>query len=943
MRSSTPPEATPNPEARSARRAAARPSLSVSVFALLLCGALAWAGCSDDGAEADADSGQDAAGGQGDADVADGVDGGQDDAGVADGVDDASDASDGEDDAGANPGTPLALPGMSAEASAWVDAFGVLHASCETDADCATILGYFHARDRFAQMDLRRRLTTGRIGTFVTSAVHDIAVSIDGASRAQFTTRDGRPIEDVLVESATPETLAVLEGYSNGVNAWLDDVANGRNGATYAAEFGFALVSVEEIPRWEPSDCVATVVALVDSLTNSADADIARGLQYAAAGDAAGDLFRPRAGSTSVILPDFVGPGSNKERSAERVPATAVDAALLRRAAPALEQALAAVQGRRIDMPDAEGARGSNNWVVSPELSASGNALLTNDPHLGMSNPSIWYLAHLDAKTNGTGTWHAAGMTFAGMPWVVIGQNEDLAWGATNSNFDQSDVYIETLTEDGEGVLFDGEEVPFLRRTFTIELAGAEPRDVEALYVEHHGVVLSVDEEAGTAISHRWTGNDLDTDVNFLTEIMAAADIDEAQDAIRNVTSIGQNWVVATRDGDIGWFPFNRVPTRAWHSLDTPAWLPLPGDGSAEWGEYYALEDLPQALNPPQGYLATANNDMVGAFVDGDQTNEDWSTYQNVVAIGLRHERIVQLLEATDAHDTATMLDAVGDVYSLLGERLAPFFAEAAQRATLTEDAQAVVDAMAAWDFACPTGIDGVDPEGPLSSDAEELAAARGCLAFHAAYYMARQTTFADEFEAEGWSSFPSRASFYLMLLRPEVLDAPDAWWDDVTTTDVVETRDDALVAALEEAGALLRGLLGAPEGWIWGRVHTLTLRADLFDSLGIDIYNHGPFANDGGDYTVDVANVSGSPASGEFFHNAGASMRMVCEAGDPAVSCLVQLPGGQDHHRPENAPDNANYDDLLQRWLRNEPIELLFDTSAVAPVAAETWQVTPQ
>lgn len=851
----------------------------------------------------------------------------------------AADGASGDRDAGAD-ATALALPGMSADAAAWVDEHGILHASCATDADCATVLGYFHARDRFAQMDLRRRITTGRIGTLVTSAVHDIAVNIDAANRAQFTTRDGRPIEEVMVENATPETLAVLEGYSAGVNAWLDDAANGRNGAEFSEEFSFALVDASMIPPWQPSDCIATVVALVDALTNAADADIARGLAYAAAGDeVAGDLFRPRAGSTSAILPNFEGPGQSKAPSA---PAR-LDPERLRAAVPALERALERERGRRLLAPGGEDDRGSNNWIVSPALSASGNALLANDPHLTMTNPSIWYLAHLDARTNGQGTWHAAGMTFAGMPWVVIGQNEDIAWGATNSRFDQSDVYIETLSEDGTGVLFNGEVVPVTRRNFTIELAGAEPREIEALYVEHHGVVLSVDDEAGTAITHRWTGNELDTDVNFLTEMMAASTIAEAKAAISNVTSIGQNWVVATRDGDIGWFPYNRVPTRPWHSLDTPSFLPLPGEGDAEWGPYYDYADLPQAENPEQGYLATANNDMVGAFEDGDQTNEPWSTYQSTAAIGLRHERIVQLLEASDAHDVDSMLATIADVYSLLGERLAPPMLEAAAAATLSDDGQALVDAMTAWDLTCPTGLDGVDPDGPVSSDAAAVDASRGCLAFHAAYHIARDLTFDDDRAANGWTTSPTAASFYLMFERPEVLAAPDAWWDDVTTPDVTETREDILVAAIEAAASVLRETLGEPDAWIWGRVHTVTLRADLFADLGIATYNHGPFANDGGDYTVDVADVNGSAADGEFFHNAGASMRMVCEAGDPMVACSVQLPGGQDHHRAETDPDNTNYDDLLQRWLRNEPIPMPMDTAAVAEGAAEAWQVSAQ
>jgi penicillin amidase len=843
-------------------------------------------------------------------------------------------------DAGPGEGAQIVIPGMSGPATAYIDAFGVFHADCQTDPDCAAMLGYFHARDRFAQMDLRRRLTTGRIGTLVTDPVHDIALDIDRENRAQFTTTTGKPIEEVMVESASPETLALLEAYSAGVNAWLADAAAGRNGAQFSEEFGFALIAADEIPAWEPSDCIATVVALVDSLTNNAAEEIRRGLAYASTTpEVARDLFQPRSGTTSTILSDFAGPSSDKGLQ----PVAAWDLDVLRNAVPALELALARVEGRQIlDAADVEGARGSNNWIVSPELSASGNALLTNDPHLGLSNPSIWYLAHLDARTNGTGSIHAAGMSFAGLPWIVIGQNEDLAWGATNSFFDQSDVYVETLSEDGNGVLFNGEVVPFIRQTFTYALAGADPVEQESLYVPHHGTVLSIDEEAGTAITHRWTGTELSTDVNFLTELMKASNITEAQEAIANVTSIGQNWVVATRDGDIGWFPYNNVPVRPWLSQDTPSWIPLPGDGSAEWAGYYDLEDLPQALNPAQGYLATANNDMTGEFLDGDPTNESWSMYQTSVALGIRHERIVQLLEARDDHDTDSMLATVGDVYSLLGERLAPDLIAAASGRELSPAGAALVAALEAWDFECPTGLDGVTPDAPAVTDAAVLASSIGCTAFHAAYASARNATYSDERNAEGWASFPTMAAFYLALERPEVLGAPDAWWDDVST-EAVESKEDTLVAGIEAGAATLVEALGDDaSAWLWGRVHTVTLRADLFDSLGVDIYNHGPFANDGGDYTVDVANTRGA-SSGNFSHSSGASMRMVCEAGDPMVRCQVQLPGGQAHRRPTEDAPNPNYDDLLQRWLVNAPIDLEIDLATVAQNAPTSFTAGPE
>ncbi|MEO1271402.1 MAG: penicillin acylase family protein, partial [Myxococcota bacterium] len=656
--------------------------------------------------------------------------------------------------------------------------------------------------------------------------------------------------------------------------------------------------------------------------------------------DVAADLYQPRSVTQSTILDDFTYT-SNKSRSSQA--GLVLDKARLRAALPAITQARERMEGRRLHTPDAIDALGSNNWVVSPSLTANGKALLTNDPHLGLSNPSIWYLVHMDAKTNGTGTFHVAGMSFAGMPWIVIGQNEEIAWGATNTYFDQSDVYLETLTADGTGVMFEGGEVPFVERDFTFEPSGGSATTETFLYVPHHGPVLSLDTEAGTAVTLKWTGNRMTTDANLLTELMAAGDITEAQNAIRNVTSIGQCWVVIDRSGDIGWFPYNNVPRRPWMSLEQPSWIPLPGDGSAEWDGYFDLDELPQALNPTKGYLATANNDMTGEYLDGDPTNDGWPMFQTFVATGYRHNQIVNRLEETDQHTVDTMLNIVGDNTSLLGVQLTPVLLDAVTDLELSEAALSVVDALENWDYTCPTGLDGILPTDNPVMDPDVAAASAGCAAFHAAYHDIRYATYDDENEANEWAIYPSRAAFFLSMLRPEALNSPDAYWDDVSTDDVTETRADIVARGLDSAGRYLRQEQGNdPTMWRWGRIHTLTLRADLFDSFGVADYNNPAgmdpaYANDGGDYTVDVANTR-NPRDRDYSHSSGPSMRMVCEAGDPTVLCKVQLPGGQRHFR-----DSNNYDDLLRKWLVNEPVDMIFSVDDIRDNATTTFTFAPE
>jgi penicillin amidase len=206
---------------------------------------------------------------------------------------------------------------------------------------------------------------------------------------------------------------------------------------------------------------------------------------------------------------------------------------------------------------------GSNNWVVGPSQTSGGAALLSNDPHLALTNPSIWYLVHLHVPAGeGVGDGlNVAGVSLAGLPGVVIGQNEHVAWGMTTTYFDQTDVYLETLSPDGEGVMFNGEVVPFIKKTYSYEVFGqAEPTVDERLYVPHHGPVLAIDREAGTAVSFRWTGQEASTDANFLLGLARAKTLADVKTAMRNVTTIGQNVVAIDRDGNIGWFPYNHVP-----------------------------------------------------------------------------------------------------------------------------------------------------------------------------------------------------------------------------------------------------------------------------------------------------------------------------------------------------------------------------------------------
>ena len=834
------------------------------------------------------------------------------------------------------------------DATAYFDQYGILNADCATDEDCAMVLGYYHARDRFVQMDLKRRFVTGAITSIVNKALLELVpggvdalVTIAASNRAIFSNLHGEPLEQVVLQTTSPKTLGLLEAYAAGVNQWLDDVRSGNNDAQWPREFQSGVLDYqpEDAPNWSPSDSFATGVFLVEYETNFED------LHYSAAAAREkiddpvrfSDLWSHEPVSKSSILEPEEYQASQASAS---VPKHAVQPVsdLVRRAGAAIERLRNQISGAKTvellglsPSPNGDGA-GSNSWVLGPSKTANGGTLLSNDPHITLSQPAVWYLSHLDAKTHGSGDIHVAGINLPGLPFTIAGRNERTAWGLTNSWMDFSDVYVEELIkdEDGQplGAMLNGEVIEFIKveKTFTFNDGSTTKRTL--LFHPVHGPVRSVDLENNVALTVRWTGQDVTTDLDFFTDAARANSVEEFRAAAENVTSIGQCWSAIDRDGNFGWFPYNRVPKRTWAG-EAPSWLPLEGTGAYEWDDYFALSELPQALNRKIGYVVTTNNDMIGALADGDPTNDGHPPFQTDVTSGFRHERIVELLEQSDAHTMASMQTIVGDTRSLYGRNMTPKLLEIADDAmmpVLSANAQKVINALRPWTYDCPTGLEGSDPVLSPLADGAEVQESAGCAAFHV-LFQELDNALANDEPHKDWFVL------YFSVVNPTKLAAEDVYWDDVTTAQV-ETKFDTLATALEAAGETLVERLGADETkWAWGRMHGTILRSDLsdlnplFNEFNNPLNNETFYATPGGFRTVNVA----SPGP-DGLHTGGASTRFICEGLPEGLSCTIQLPGGQSSHA-----DSPNYDDLLPLWLRNEPIELVFDIDQAKANAVST------
>ena len=844
------------------------------------------------------------------------------------------------------------------DATAYFDEYGILNADCETDEDCAMVLGYYHAADRFVQMDFRRRFVTGRLTQVIDKGLAQAfgLPELDADNRALFSTREGKPIEDQLVEGLSDKTLAMFEAYAAGVNEWIDDLRHGRNDAVFPREFASYpfVYSPADIPKWTTATSVASALPIMDELTHRIAVDVEAGAARKAINDddEFTDLWsrRPRVES-SILPPGWMPPAQGAERSAitpkrRSSVRDSLDAGPALRRLSTRTKTKNSLQSMLLGGSRAQSGEGSNSWVIAPSRTASGNAIMANDVHLPMGQPAVLYLAHLDAKTNGSGKIHSAGATLAGIPAVISGQNESIAWGTTTLFMDVTDWYVEELQTDLDGnptgVMFEGQEVPFTRVPFAVAFSDGTEEQHELLFVPHHGPVREIDPENEVAITLRWTAQDMRTDVNTFNEVEAAENVEEARVAIQNSTSMPQCWVVADIDGDIGYFPYARPPKRTWATNltgDAPPWLPLDGrcatpDRCYEWTEFYDHAELPQTVNPKEGYVATANNDITGSLFDGDPTNDGYPPLQTDVRPGFRHGRIVEMIEDMGSeHSPASSRAMQGDVHSLFGEREVPGLIAIAESemTTLSARAQKVLNALKAWQFTCPTGLDGHYVDSPMTDEPDELREASGCAAFHAAVYgSCRPRALRKDYaRVESYA-------YYYSIVDPTQLLLGDVYWDDPDTPET-ETKYQTIEECFDDAAELLIDDLGLGDDetkWVWGRAQRLVLTSDVA-TFGFPNYNNPPpgktpFTNAGGLWTVSPTD-PGLDGTG-FFQANGAATRLICETLPSGPACTIQLPGGQSSHA-----DSPNYEDLLFKYLDNEPIDSVFDIDEAKANAVRT------
>ena len=805
----------------------------------------------------------------------------------------------------------LSVPGLESSVTVLRDGNGVAHVYADNTHDLFMAQGFTHAQDRFWEMDFRRHVTGGRTAELFGPDQVD--------TDAYLRTMGWRHVAEQEYELLTPETRSYLDSYAAGVNAWLD----GHDGAAASLEYGLLAVlnGGHTIEEWSPVDSLAWLKAMAWDLGGNMQEETERAqlLDAGLTQEQVEELYPVYPFDEHAPITDtdeHVGPGEEEaseddlpegdERRAPELPDDVVPALTgVADAAAALPRMLG---------PSTSPDLGSNSWVVGGEHTESGLPLLANDPHLGASMPSTWYQIGLHCtEITDACPFDVSGFSFSGLPGVVIGQNESIAWGFTNLNPDVMDLFVEEI--DGDGYVVDGETLPLETREETIEVAGGDDVDI-VVRSTHHGPLMSdtavgeglaaVAEEPGLegadgdeyAVSLQWTALSPGTTADAIFTLNRARDWDGFREAASQFDVPAQNLVYADNEGNIGYQAPGAVPIRGKGDGRYPA----PGwDSDYDWAEYVPFDELPSVYNPESGVIVTANQ----AGVDADYEHmltDDWD-------YGYRSQRINDLLDEALADGPVNgevMSDIHMDSFHGGAVDVVPYLLEA----DVDGASARARDQLRDWD---------------LSTERDSAGAA-----FYQATWRHLLPILFDELEPYEMSG-NSRGMYVVAGL----LDDPDsAWWRG----GEADGRDEVLVAAMDAATEELTELLGDdPADWRWGDLHTLTATHESFGTSGIGpvewLFNRGPVESSGGS---SIVNATGWQPSEGYGITAVPSMRMVVDLSDRDASTWIHLTGNSGH------AFHPHYDDQLEPWSEGGTLPFTVTEEAVREAAVDELVLAP-
>ncbi|WP_184545148.1 penicillin acylase family protein [Streptosporangium becharense] len=801
----------------------------------------------------------------------------------------------------------LTVKGLKGKVTVYRDKNGIPHIYADSPEDLFLAQGYVHAQDRFFEMDFRRHVTAGRLSEMFGAAT----LTEDKVIR----TMGWRRVAEKELPLLAERTRRYLDAYAGGVNAWMTE-NDGFAGRSLEYVLLKATAPGYEPEPWNPVDSLAWLKAMAWDLRSNMSDEIGRALVASRLPrDRVEQLWPgyPYATHQPIVTRGSVtGRGFDQDEEPDSGPRE-VDTRALTGAA----EAIRAVPGLMGD-PAGGGGIGSNSWVVSGRHTTTGKPLLANDPHLSPSLPGVWYQAGLHCLTRSAECpFDVTGFTFSGLPGVIIGHNDRIAWGFTNLGPDVADLYLERLRDDS--YLFTGEWRPLTTRTETIKVAGGDPVPLRVRETMHGPVISDVLRDArntlpgsaavfgeqADAVALKWTALEPGRTADAIFAMNAAQDWSQFRAAASGFEVPAQNLVYADTEGNIGYQAPGRIPVR---TRGDGTW-PVPGwTGEYAWRSTIPFDELPSLYNPPEGYIVTANNAVVDPARYPHMLTKDW-------AYGYRSQRIGDRLREALKNGGKVDAAAMGTLQLDTGNGLAPFLVPALTALDVTGPARDALELLRGWD---------------RSQGADSAPAAY----FNAVWRHLLVETFDDDLPEEAQ---PTGGDRWFEVVRVMLGKADDPFWDDRSTPGK-ETRDDMLRRALAIAYDELSARLGPDVGgWRWGDLHSLRLTHQSLGTSGIApvewLFNRGPFPVAGND---DAVNAAGWNVQEDYAVSWLPSMRMVVDLADLDRSRWINLTGASGH------AFHDNYWDQAPLWASGGTLPMLSREESVRKAAVHTLTLSP-
>ncbi|WP_151717528.1 penicillin acylase family protein [Gemmobacter serpentinus] len=760
----------------------------------------------------------------------------------------------------------------------------VPHIFGATDADVYYALGFAHAQDRLWQMTMLRRTAQGRLSELFgqrTVKIDELMrrYDLEGLARASLAAQD-------------PQTRDALEAYARGVNSWIEQVNLGARGRGAPEFFFFS----NEIAAWQPADSLAILKLMALQLSSQMSQEVLRArMSMLLPGNRLRDILPDVPGAGVAALPDYASlmPGvvpSQTAMTLDRDP-------------------LSPIAPREL-------AGASNAWAAASSRAAAGGALLANDPHLGFTAPTIWYLARLELQSGGV-----IGATIPGVPAVLIGRKEALGWGLTTAYVDDQDVFIEEVNpENPEEYRTPEGWKRFQTRRTILQVKDGDPITLTLRWTENGPVLpgshydLASITPGGHVASVGWTAlSDKDTSMSAAIALMQASNRAAALEAGRLVVAPAQNLMLADRDG-IAMQVVGAVPARD-PRHETQGRMPAPGwKPENRWQGIEPYDTNPRFVDPVSGILGNTNNKTIDRPFP-QHLSFNWGDTQRI-------QRWLALMKTREVHTRESFIEAQLDTVSPAARSLLPligaelwFTGEAAPEGTPERMRQKALDLMAKWNGEMNEHL----PE-PL-------------------IYQAWMRRLQDRLIRDDIGPMADEFAHFDPVFLERVFRNVDgaSEWCDVVQSAVVETCADLARIALDEALLSLSERYGRNvESWRWGDVHQAVQDHPVLGNVALLRY----FVNirqstSGDDHTLMRGRTRGTGPD-PFQNVHGAGYRGVYDFGDPDSSVFITSTGQSGH------PLSRHYDNLGERWRRGEYIPMSLDPELARAAAAGETILTP-